>query len=164
MNKFTLSINYGPISALNFNLGSKLSDYLSSIFQEQFGDPKLVKRIRVITTELFQNAIQHGTSPTSSVNLSLKGGNELVVVSVKNIVKPDTATAVQERIKKIMESEDIRAYLRKTIEDRRSRDLRGGIGLIRMRSENDAALSSKYDGRHLTISAVVSLNTMRGTV
>jgi hypothetical protein len=155
MQDFHHSISYGPVSSLSFSTGSSTSDYLSHLIQLSSNDLRLAKRVRVISTELLQNAIQHAEQADSDVHINLMVVNNQVKISVSNTIGKETAEKVNSKIQEIMNSEDIKQFLRKTMDERKKQELRGGIGLIRMRSENNAVLESSWKKDILTVTATI---------
>ncbi len=78
-------------------------------------------------------------------------------IAVSNPAESEAAEVVQSKIAAIMHSDNIRQLLRSTMEERKAKKLRGGIGLIRMKSENNANLQAAWKNNTLTVTAAISI-------
>ncbi len=119
--------------------------------------------------ELMQNAIANATTADIELSLAVDTSRDLVTVTVTNRCSPESAAGLEQRIAKMNEEPDpMRYYVRVMAES--PADVRGGLGLARVRCEADLELHASFDGERIAVVASGKLgcnrdsNPVRGTV
>jgi hypothetical protein len=122
-----------------------------------FYDRVVCRRANVAVTEFVTNALSNAVDPEGELRVDVTVDADALVVEVSNKVDDPGYAAVEARVQRINESPDIKALLRETIKHRRARRLKGGLGLLRLSSENRFALSVRREGEYMIVRAVHAL-------
>jgi hypothetical protein len=141
-----------PTTNAGGELAGVLGDHLLDLMG-MFYDRVVCRRANVAVTEFVTNALTNAVDPAGELRVDISIDSEALVVEVSNKVDDPGYAAVAERVQRINESADVRALLRDTINFRRARRLPGGLGLLRLSSENKFVLSVRRDGEYMTIRA-----------
>lgn len=150
------SLTVSPLSDIRGNLAATVGESLLSMLG-MFFSPALCKKANVVVTELVQNVIDNVSDPSSAMKIELLLDPEALRVEVTNKVTPEQYQVVKDKVDQLEETEDAKRLFADTLRSRRMQRLRGGLGLIRLVSENRFRLSATYAGEHLTMHAVYPL-------
>jgi hypothetical protein len=104
--------------------------------------------------------MENMTDPQSEMRLLVTVDAARLVVEATNRVTPEQRAAVEKRIGELADPVAVRKQFAETIRARRAARLKGGLGLMRLVTENKFALSTRHEDDHLTVRAEYLL---RGT-
>lgn len=150
------SLTVSPLSDIRGNLAATVGESLLAMLG-MFYSPSLCKKANVVITELVQNVIDNVSDPGSEMKIEFRLDPEALQVEVTNKVTPEQFQVVKDRVEQLGVTEDAKRLFADTLRARRMQRLRGGLGLIRLVSENRFRLSATYAGEHLTMQAVYPL-------
>jgi hypothetical protein len=151
-----LTLTVAPLGDAQGNLPAIVGESLLAMLAV-FYPPALCKKANVVITELVQNVIDNVSDPASEMRVDLRINGDALQVEVTNKVTPEQFQAVKERIDQLTTATDPKRLFADTLRARRLQRLRGGLGLIRLVSENRFRLSASYADEHLTMQAVFPL-------
>ena len=151
----------GPVGDVAGNLAAVLAESLG-VLLPLFYPPVVCKKANVVLTELVQNVMEDVRFPESDMKVDLSVDRERLLVRVRNRVTDEQEALVSERLSQLETVEGAKKLFSETIRERRKQRLKGGIGLMRLVSENRFRLAKEYDGQELTVSAEFSLNGRDG--
>lgn len=158
--RFGMSFDIEPLHDMSNNLprmlGESTLELLGMFFPHAVG-----KKANVVVTELVQNVLEHVVDPRSALHLELRVDEDALVVIVSNKATPEQYEGVRARVAALSGSEDVRKLFTTTLRTRRADRLKGGLGLMRLVSENRFRLAVSYDRELLTMQAAFPL---RGSV
>jgi hypothetical protein len=146
------SLRLSPTANATGELAGVLGDHLLDLMG-MFYDRVVCRRANVAVTEFVTNALASAVDPQGELRVDVSVDARALVVEVSNKVDDPGYAAVAARVQRINESADVRALLRETIHQRRARRLEGGLGLLRLSSENKFVLSVRRDGEYMTVRA-----------
>lgn len=151
-----LSLTVSPLGDIRGNLAATVGESLLSMLG-MFYSPTLCKKANVVITELVQNVIENVPDPASGMKIDLRIDGDALHVEVTNKATPEQYQVVKDRVDQLSAASDPKRLFADTLRARRMQRLRGGLGLIRLVSENRFRLSATYAGEHLTMQAVYPL-------
>lgn len=151
-----LTLTVAPLGDVRGNLAATVGESLLAMLGV-FYPPTLCKKANVVITELVQNVIDNISDPSSSMRVDLRIDGDALHVEVTNKATADQFQAVKDRVEQLRAASDPKRLFADTLRARRMQRLRGGLGLIRLVSENRFRLSATYAGEHLTMQAVFPL-------
>lgn len=151
-----VSFRVAPLGDIRGNLATLLGESLPALLG-MFYPSAVGKKANVAVTELIQNVVENIVDPDSELQLELRVGPEALEVQVRNKATPAQYEAVQARIDAVAQTADPKRLLRETLRARRADRLKGGLGLLRLVSENRFRLSARYEQEHLTVFAAFPL-------
>lgn len=109
------------------------------------------EQLALAAHELVQNAISYASEPGVDLRLSVDHAAKRVRVSVSNVVRPEQAKVLRERLAALAAHPDpLTAYVAAM---RESPDTRGGLGLPRVRYEAALELELTHEDRRVTVHA-----------
>lgn len=158
--RFRVAFDIEPLHDVGDNLPRMLGDSLHELLGMFF--PQAVgKKANVVVTELVQNVLENIVDPTSALRLELRVDDDALIVRVSNKATPEQYAAVRDRVAELTAASDVRKLFTTTLRARRADRLEGGLGLMRLVSENRFRLAVSYDRELLTMQAAFPL---RGSV
>ena len=131
----------GDLSGL---LGTFLGDLVGSFYPRNIG-----KKSNIVVTELLNNAIHNMEDINSKIVVQFEIDKRHICIIVKNSAKIDQYEKVRDHVDMINSSENLNGLLARTIRARRSEKRRGGLGLIRLATENRFDLTVDYENPYL---------------
>lgn len=140
--QFSYTIN--PVKNLQYSMSGLLGNFNAELVN-QFYPPIIGKRLNIIISELVNNVYENKADECSKLFLSITIQGEEASIVVKNKVTPAQFESVRKHINTIKKSVNSLTLLSETMRARRCNNLKGGLGLIRLASENKALLSVRYD-------------------
>ena len=155
-----VSFRVAPLGDIRGNLATLLGDSLPALLG-MFYPPAVGKKANVAVTELIQNVVENIVDPASELLLELHVDADGLSVQVRNKATLAQYEAVRARIDAVAGVADPKRLLADTLRARRADRLKGGLGLLRLVSENRFRLSARYEHEHLTVHAAFPL---RGSV
>lgn len=155
-----VSFRVAPLGDIRGNLATLLGDSLPALLG-MFYPPAVGKKANVAVTELIQNVVENIVDPASELLLELNVDADGLEVQVRNKATLAQYEAVRARIDAVARVADPKRLLAETLRARRADRLKGGLGLLRLVSENRFRLSARYEHEHLTVFATFPL---RGSV
>lgn len=139
-----VSYTFSSIMNITYSISSILGNFNSEIINGFY--PKLIsKRVNIIISELVNNVIDYMAINKSGIVLKMKVISDKVIIQVSNKVRYKQYLKVKKHIEEINKSKDIKYLFYETIKKRRSNGLKGGLGLIRLVSENKSSLNVNYN-------------------
>ncbi len=150
--QFRSTLSLSPAGNVTGDLAGILGGYLLDLMG-MFYERILCRRVNVAVTELVTNALSHALTVEAELRVDVCVDAEALVVEVSSKVDDAQYAEVEARVRQISDSADVRGLLRDTIHHRRARQLEGGLGLLRLASENRFGLSLRRDGETMTIRA-----------
>ena len=119
--------------------------------------PRLVsKRANTVITELFNNAIENTADPGEAITLEVEINRSVLQIRMTNAARPEQFEKVRKHVE-LINSTDIRQLMAETLRERRRRQLKGGIGLMRLALENKSRISVDYKDPLLLVESEISL-------
>ncbi|HEY0137802.1 MAG TPA: hypothetical protein VGB85_27140, partial [Nannocystis sp.] len=117
----------------------------------------IVKKANVAVTELIQNVLENIVDPTSELVLDMRVDGDALDIRVRNRATEVQYEAVRARVDALAQAADPKRLLGETLRARRADQLKGGLGLLRLVSENRFQLEASYEQEHLTVHAAFPL-------
>jgi hypothetical protein len=154
--KVGLSLSLAPLGDVRGNLAATLGESLGGVLA-MFYPSTLCKKANIVVTELVQNVIENVQDPASEMRLDVQIDSDTLQVEVTNKATAEQFAAVKDRVEKLSAADDPKRLFAETLRARRMQRLRGGLGLLRLVSENRFRLSARYAGERLTMQAIFSL-------
>ena len=151
-----VSLRVAPLGDIRGNLATLLGESLPALLG-MFYPPFIVKKANVAVTELIQNVIENIVDPTSELLLELAVDGDVLDVQVRNKATPGQYEAVRARVDELAQTDDPKRLFGQTLRARRADQLKGGLGLLRLVSENRFRLAVRYEQEHLTVHAAFAL-------
>lgn len=151
-----LTLTVAPLGDVQGNLAATVGESLLAMLAV-FYPQALCKKANVVITELVQNVIDNVSDPASQMRVDLRIDGAALQVQVTNKATAEQYQVVKDRIEQLHAATDPKRLFADTLRARRLQRLRGGLGLIRLVSENRFRLSATYAGEHLTMQAVFPL-------
>jgi hypothetical protein len=160
--RVTASFTFAPVGDVAGNLAAVLAEALVLLLG-MFYPRKVCKKAATVVTELVQNVTENIAFPASALAVSFSVDDDRLLVRVTNRVTREQYAAVAARVAELRASPDPKKLFAQTLRARRTKRERGGLGLIRLVSENKFKLDMQYDGAGrgedgaLTVSAEFAL-------
>ncbi len=154
-----MTLRVAPVGDIRGNLATLLADSVPALLA-MFYPPALGRKANVAVTELIQNVLENIVDPESELALDLRVDADALTVVVRNKATEAQYEAVRARIEALARVPDPRRLLAETLRSRRADGLKGGLGLLRLVSENRFRLTVRHEHEHLTVQADFPL---RGT-
>jgi hypothetical protein len=151
-----VSLRVAPLGDIRGNLATLLGESLPTLLG-MFYPPAIGKKANVAVTELIQNVVENVVDPSSELQLELRVDAEALEVQVRNKATPAQFEAVRARVDALAQAADPKRLLGETLRARRADRLKGGLGLLRLVSENRFQLTARYEHEHLTVFAAFPL-------
>jgi hypothetical protein len=155
-----MSFNVAPLGDISGNLprllGESILELLGMFYPSAVG-----KKANVVVTELVQNVLENIVDPHSELHLDLRVDGDALIVRVTNKATPEQFEDVRARVDALTRTNDAKKLFSTTLRARRADRLKGGLGLMRLVSENRFRLAASYEGGLLTMQAAFPL---RGSV
>ena len=155
-----VSFQLAPLGDISGNLPRLLGESVLELVS-MFYPPSVGKKANVVVTELVQNVIENVVDPASELRLELRVDHDALIVRVINKATPEQFEGVKARVDALTGNVDAKKMLATTLRARRSDRLKGGLGLMRLVSENRFRLAVTYEHELLTMQAAFPL---RGSV
>lgn len=150
--KYDLSPSKNIVCDISGLLGKFSSELISAFYPKNIS-----KKVNIVITELFNNAVENNVDGNSKILLELKIDRNYLFVRVKNATKRLQYKKVKAHVKKINTAENLKKLLADTIHERRKDRLKGGLGLIRLVAENKFDLSVHYRAHFLIVESRIAL-------
>ena len=151
-----VTLRVAPLGDIQGNLATLLGESLPALLA-MFYPPLISKKANVAVTELIQNVIENIVDRDSELLLELRVDGDALEVQVRNKATPDQYEAVRARVEALAQAADPKRLLGETLRARRADQLKGGLGLLRLVSENRFRLAVRYEQGHLTVQAAFAL-------
>lgn len=142
------------------NIVGDVSGLLANFCDELIGAfyPKNIsKKVNIVVTELFDNAVENSADDSSKLSLDLRIDGQQLRIQMKNAARRSQFRKVKAHINRINSADDLRELMSDTIRMRREGRLKGGLGLIRLAAENKFRLSVKYHRPYLILESWIPL-------
>jgi hypothetical protein len=141
-----------PVGHIVGDVAGLFGESLQTLLGMFYPSP-VCKKANVVITEFVQNVVENVSDGASGMQLDVRIDEHTLTVSCTNKVTAAQADAVRSRIDLINSTPDVRRLLAQTIRARRVDRLKGGLGLMRLVSENKFRLSADYSDDLLTVRA-----------
>lgn len=152
----SLSYSISPVQNIICDLSALIGDFCEELIGS-FYTRVVSKKANVVITELLNNAIENILDKDSGIILNVKINEKRLLIEVMNVVNRKQYEKVKAQVKKINSANNIRELLRETIQQRRGKRLKGGLGLIRLVAENKFDISVDYKEPFLIVESHISL-------
>lgn len=158
LQKTNISLSYSISPAQNIicDLSALIGDFCEELIGS-FYTRVVSKKANVVITELLNNAIENILDKDSGIILNVKINEDQLLIEVMNVVNRKQYEKVKAQVKKINSANNIRELLKETIQQRRGKRLKGGLGLIRLVAENKFDISVDYKEPFLIVESHISL-------
>jgi hypothetical protein len=152
------SFCFSPVKNVRYNISELLGNFSSELIRN-FYSKILANRVNVIISELVKNVIENIVDNSSFIEICLEINTEILIVKVKNKVNMDDYVKVKDHIKHINRIKNTGKLLARTINERRAKGLKGGLGFIRLKFEQKCVLSVRYNrsNSYMTTQAKINL-------
>jgi Family of unknown function (DUF6272) len=154
--RVSASFVFGPLGDVSGNLAAVLAESLGLLLA-LFYPPVICKKTNIVVTELVQNVMENIRFPASEMRVALSIDDARILIRATNRVTREQEAQVAARLRELESLDEAKKLFAQTIRQRRAERLKGGLGLMRLVSENKFRLGSEYDGDELTVSAEFSL-------
>jgi hypothetical protein len=155
-----MTFHVAPLGEISGNLPRLLGESMLELLGMFY--PSIVgKKANVVVTELVQNVLENVVDPHSELHLELSVDGDALVVRVRNKATPEQYEGVRARVDALSGAIDAKKLFTTTLRARRADRLKGGLGLMRLVSENRFRLAVSYERELLTMQAAFPL---RGSV
>lgn len=141
-----------PVGNVSGDLARLLGEHVLALMG-MFYDHAVCRRANVAVTEFVTNVFSYASRPEDELRFDLSVDGDALRIEVSNRVDDDQYEDVAQRIAMINAAQDPKRLLRETINHRRALQLKGGLGLMRLATENKFSLSLRRDGTTMTICA-----------
>ena len=145
-----------PVGNIVGDVAGLWGDSLLQLLQMFYPAP-VCKKTNVVVTELVTNVLENIAFPESGMKLDVSVDGAVLAIEVSNRVTPDQYASVQARLDRLGTSEEARKLLAQTIKERRVARAKGGLGFMRLVSENKFKVSARYTDGILKVLAEYSL-------
>jgi hypothetical protein len=151
--RLSSTLRLAPVGNVLGDVAGVLGEHVLTLMGMFYPRP-LCKRANVVVTELVTNVLENIVDPESEMRFLIEVDAEKLVIEVQNRVSDEQFENVRARIDRINSSSDVRALLKQTIRERRPQRLKGGLGFMRLATENKFELSAERQDGYMTIRAV----------
>lgn len=152
----SLSYSISPVQNIICDLSALIGDFCEELIGS-FYTRVVSKKANVVITELLNNAIENMLDKDSGIILNVKINEDRLLIEVMNVVNRKQYEKVKAQVQKINSANNIRELLKETIQQRRNKRLKGGLGLIRVVAENKFNISVDYKEPLLIVESHISL-------
>ena len=152
----SLSYSISPVQNIICDLSALIGDFCEELIGS-FYTRVVSKKANVVITELLNNAIENILDKDSGIILNVKINEKRLLIEVMNVVNRKQYEKVKAQVQKINSANNIRELLKETIQQRRGKRLKGGLGLIRVVAENKFNISVDYKEPFLIVESQISL-------
>jgi len=152
----SLSYSISPVQNIICDLSALIGDFCEELIGS-FYTRVVSKKANVVITELLNNAIENMLDKDSGIILNVKINEKRLLIEVMNVVNRTQYEKVKAQVQKINSANNIRELLKETIQQRRGKRLKGGLGLIRVVAENKFDISVDYKEPFLIVESQISL-------
>lgn len=152
--KTTLTLE--PIGNIVGDVAGVLGEALLELLG-MFYPSNVAKKANIVITELVTNVVENVSHPDSEMQFALSIDGDTLIIEVTNKVTDEQYSNVSKRIDGINNSPDVRKMLAETIRARRVNRLKGGLGFMRLVTENKFKLSHARRDGLLTVRAEFSM-------
>ncbi|MBA7549588.1 hypothetical protein ES705_42078 [subsurface metagenome] len=152
----SLSYSISPVQNIICDLSALIGDFCEELIGS-FYTRVVSKKANVVITELLNNAIENILDKDSGIILNVKINEDRLLIEVMNVVNRKQYEKVKAQVQKINSANNIRELLKETIQQRRGKRLKGGLGLIRVVAENKFNISVDYKEPFLIVESQISL-------
>ncbi len=151
--RLSSSLRLAPVGNVLGDVAGVLGEHVLTLMGMFYSRP-LSRRANVVVTELVTNVLENIVDPESELRFDIEVDAERLVIEVENLVTDEQFENVRARIDYINAAPDVRALLKQTIKERRPKRLKGGLGFMRLVSENKFELTVERRDGYMTIRAV----------
>lgn len=115
------------------------------------------RKVNVVVTELFTNAVMHNSDGSRRIRVSLRLDGDTLSVAVCNAATAQQGESVRALVERACSADDARTLLARTIRERRAAGELGGLGLIRLVAENKFGLAASQENDEICVEARFSI-------
>ena len=151
-----LSYQFGPIKDIRHIISEVMGNFNEELFKI-FYSRIISKRINTIISELINNVLANTKDKDSYFGVKISTFDNQVKIVVKNRVTLQQYNLVKKHVKMINNYSTPKKLLEKTIKERRQKELRGGLGLIRIVSEERVKLQVRYFNNNSYMSVITRI-------
>jgi len=150
--KYNLSPSKNIIGDISGLLGNSSGELISAFYPKNIS-----KKVNIVITELFNNALENNIDGNSKIVLELKIDKDYLWIRVKNVARRSQYKKVKAHVKRINTTKNLKKLMTDTIHERRKDRLKGGLGLIRLVAENKFDISVHYRVHFLIVESKIAL-------
>lgn len=150
------AITISPINHISGDVGGLLGNFLFQLLG-MFYPRRICARANVVVTELITNVMEHASSRSGEIGLSLTVDPQELTINVSNSATPAEFEAIRARFEEISAAQDPKQLLATTVYARHNDRQKGGLGLMRLAAESKFQLSTQYVQGLLIIRAHLSM-------
>jgi hypothetical protein len=154
--RIDLSYQFGPIKNVRHIISEIMGNFNEELFKT-FYSKIISKRINTIISELINNVLANTKDKESFFSVKISSFENELKITVKNKVTLKQYNLVKDHVKKINNHNSPKKLLEETIKHRRQKELRGGLGLIRIVSEEKAKLQVRFINNSLYMSVITKI-------
>lgn len=153
---FSLKVVLDVQSHFTVALARAIGDFSRAIF----ADADCAARLRMAAHELLENAVQYGTSPTASLELTLEEGTSpaffVVTLKASNETSLDRLREAAQCLTAVGDASDPIGHYDDLVRMRANQD-GSGLGLARIRAEGEFAISYDISATELSVMARITV-------
>ena len=155
--KINLSYQFEPVKDARYIISEIMGNFNAELFKIFFS--KIIsKRINTIISELINNVLANTIDKNSYFCVKIKSHENEIKIIVKNSVTLEQFKLVKDHIKMINEHNSPKKLLEETINERRTKGLKGGLGLIRIVYEEKTKVFVRYNKKDSFMSVITKIN------
>ena len=154
--KINLSYQFAPIKDTRYIISEIMGNFNAELFKIFFSKV-ISKRINTIISELINNVLANTIDKSSYFSVKIYSSENEIRIIVKNNVTLEQFKLVKEHIKMINVHNSPKKLLEEIIKERRAKGLTGGLGLIRIVSEEKAKVQVRYNNNDSYMSIITKM-------
>ncbi len=158
----TLAYEFQPVRNIICDLSGLIGRAVRELVDAFY--PRIAgQRVEVLIAELVDNMLQNVFDPDSAISMKMTVADGQLHLRTRNTAHTESYEWVSGHIAAIREARaagTLRELMRKTIVERRRKQLTGGLGFIRLVHESRFDLEVDYDDGELVIDARLDLNAL----
>lgn len=152
--RISLSCEIAPVKNIVGDIAGLIGNFCEELVAS-FYSRNVSRKANIVVTELMTNSVDNFTDGESSVSVSVAIDKDQLKLRVANAASWEQYQEVKEHVDAIMNSEDAKLLMARTIRRRRKEQLKGGLGLIRLVAENKFSLDVEYEEPYIIVHSVV---------
>jgi hypothetical protein len=144
--KINLSYQFEPVKDVRYTISEIMGNFNAELLKTFFSKV-ISKRVNIIISELINNVLANTKDKNSLFSVKICSYENEIKIIVKNHVTLKQFKFVKEHIKMINDHNSPKKLLAETIKERREKGLTGGLGLIRIVSEEKAKVQARFNSK-----------------
>jgi hypothetical protein len=154
--ELTFVFRVSPVRNVICDLSGMLGNFSDDVLRA-FYSRRVAARANIAITELVNNVIENFADPLGATSLELTVRDQVLFIDIGGPATEAQYAAVRGRVDWIYSADDPHELLKQTIRERRKQRLPGGLGLLRLVTENKFALDVRYADGVMHVEATLQM-------